>query len=561
VDASALVIHAVLALTAPVSAFTQTPAAPDPNARAVDRLFDTWRGTETPGCAVGVSRHGRRLLERGYGMANLETGTPIQPGTIFHAASIAKQFTAMAVMLLVRDGKVSLDDDIRRFIPELPDYGTAITVRHLLTHTSGLRDFFEMLILARGRFEEDRITDADMMDMITRQRVLNYSPGAEYLYSNSGYALLKVLVQRVSGQSLRDLAADRIFAPLGMSHTLFHDDYTALVPGRASGYAPLPTGWRSSSPNYDVYGPTSLLTTVGDLLLWAANFDGPRVGDTSIVRQMSTSAVLLDGDSTHYGFGLSLANDRGARVQEHEGSDPGFRVYLGRYPEYGLAIAVLCNTRSANAVALGHDIAGIYLDTMLKAAPPYPLAGPRAADSLVAASRAGVYFHPVEKEVVELSWRDGALYTARRGGAKLIPLADGRLQIEGAPVVFVFGRSLHSGFVSSLLIPGRHPVPFEWRAPPGAVPEALTSYAGDYFSAELNSRYRVSVVDSTIVLRAGTSGGITARPVFTDTFVSGQLTIEFVRDRGDVTGFRISHPRARGLRFTRVQPSRSSEAR
>jgi hypothetical protein len=172
---------------------------------------------------------------------------------------------------------------------------------------------------------------------------------------------------------------------------------------------------------------------------------------------------------------------------------------------------------------------------------------------MVAAARAGVYYHPVEKEVVELTWRDGALYTARRGGGRLVPLDDGRLQIDREPIVFTFGTGPHAGFVSSSLIPGRHPVPFEWRAPFAGGAAALASYAGDYVSTELDSRYHVSVVDSTIVLRTGTSSGITARPVFTDTFVSGQITIEFTRTRGRVTGFRISHPRARDLGFARVR--------
>ena len=173
----ALLSSTVLLLGAPLTGLAQTAVAVDTTATAVDKLFDRWRGSNTPGCAVGVNRNGRIVLERGYGMANLETATPITPSTIFHAASLAKQVTAMAVMLLVQDGKLSLDDDVRRFVPELPDYGTRITVRHLLTHTSGLRDFFEMLILARGRFEENRITQADMMDIVSRQRVLNFTPG------------------------------------------------------------------------------------------------------------------------------------------------------------------------------------------------------------------------------------------------------------------------------------------------------------------------------------------------------------------------------------------------
>jgi CubicO group peptidase (beta-lactamase class C family) len=547
-----LVSHVLALLVVPLTVAAQGPARVDTGSRAVDRLFDAWRDTESPGCAVGVSRRGQIVYQRGYGMANLETGTPIRAGTIFHAASVAKQFTAMAVMLLVRDGKLSLDDDVRKFIPELPDYGTRITVRHLLTHTSGLRDFFEMLILARGRFEEDRITEADMMDVVTRQKSLNFTPGAEYLYSNTGYAIAEVIVKRVSGQSLKDFAAERIFAPLGMRNTSFRDDYTALVTGRAQGYARRGSGWRSSSPNYDVYGPTNLLTTVGDLLVWSENLDNPRVGDSLIMRQMSTSAVLTNGDSTGYGLGLSLANDRGARVVEHEGGDPGFVAYLGRYPDHHLAVALLCNSRSLNPVALGHAIAGVYLDTILKPGPMYVASSPARVEPAVLAKRAGVYFQPTRVEVVEVTLRDGELFTARRGGAKLQPLDDNRFLVAGQPVEHLFGTEPHTGYVARSLLPGRHPVAFEWKAPFVMTPGALAPYTGVYFSEELNAVYRVTAGDSTLALKTGTTDGLTARPVFADSFVSGQYTIQFIRSGKVVSGFEISHPRARRLAFTRV---------
>jgi CubicO group peptidase (beta-lactamase class C family) len=548
-----LSLSGVLLLGAtPHLAFAQTPGAVDTTATTIDRLLDRWRGTNSPGCAVGVTRGGRIVLERGYGMANLETATPITPGTIFHAASLAKQVTAMAVMLLVQDGKLSLDDNVRKHVPELPDYGTPITVRHLLTHTSGLRDFFEMLILARGRFEEDRITHADMMNIVGRQKSLNFTPGTEHLYNNTGYALLAVIVKRASGRSLREFAAERIFAPLGLPRTSFRDDFTTLVPGRASGYAARDLSWRSSAPNYDVDGPTNLLTTVGDLLKWAANYDSARVGNAAILRQMTTSAVLANGDSTSYGFGVSLANDRGARVEEHEGSDPGFRAYLGRYIDHGLAVAVLCNTRSANAVALGHDIARVYLDTLLRPAAAYTLPVSGAVDTTAVANRAGVYFQPTRVEVVEVSWRDGSLYTARRGGRKLVPVGGNRFQVEGLPVVHTFGADMRSGYVASSLLPGRHPVTFEWRAPLRINAGPLTPYAGDYFSPELNSTWHVAARDSMLVLSTGTSQGIDARAVFADTFVSGQMVIQFTRRGASVTGFQLSHPRARRLVFTRT---------
>jgi CubicO group peptidase (beta-lactamase class C family) len=272
------------ALAAALLAASRSPgqASADTTTRAVDRVFEAFRDTEGPGCALGVGRNGRAIYERGYGMANLETGTPIRPSSIFHVASVSKQFTAMAIMLLARDGKLSVDDNIRKYLPEIPDYGTPITIRHLLNHTSGLRDQWELLALARGRFEENRITEADVMDIVPRQKALNFTPGSEYLYSNTGYTLLAVIVKRVSGLSLRDFADQRIFKPLGMTSTHFHDDYTMLVPGRTSAYAPRGSSWHVSIPNFDTYGATSLYTTVGDLVKWEANFDNPIVGDKAL---------------------------------------------------------------------------------------------------------------------------------------------------------------------------------------------------------------------------------------------------------------------------------------
>ena len=539
----------LLFLWAPFIAAAQAPAS-DTTAAAIGRLFADWITTETPGCAVGVGRSGKTLYERGFGLANLETNTPVTPATIFQAASIAKQFTAMSIMLLVRDGKLSLDDDIRKFIPELPDYGSRITIRNLLTHTSGLRDFFEMLILARGRFEEDRITEADMLDIVTRQKKLNFVPGEEYLYSNTGFALLEVIVKRASGKSLRDFAAERIFTPLGMSNTQFRDDYTALVRGRAEGYGRRGSAWYSRTPNYDVYGSTNLFTTTGDLLIWSRNLDNPRVGDTSMVRQMSTSAVLANGEATNYGFGLSLWNDRGTPVVEHEGGDPGFRSYLGRYPQYGLAVVVLCNIPS-NPVALGHSIASLYIDK------PAAKASASSAKARIAAevltSHAGVYFRPQTLEVVEITLRDGELFTARQGGMRLQPIDENRFVADNQPLEINFASGVKAGYTA--LIPGRQPIHFERKTPFSPGSAELAEYSGEYYSDELGSLYRVTVADSTLVFKTGTANGIVARPVFADGFVRGQLTIQFTRNAGAVTGFEISHPRARRLTFRRVDSS------
>jgi CubicO group peptidase (beta-lactamase class C family) len=543
-------VTAALLLAAPAYAAAQPIAA-------IDSLFDRWRGTDRPGCAVGVSRRGRVFFERGYGMADIESGAPMTPNTVVHAASLAKQVTALSVLLLAREGKLSLDDDVRRYVPELPQYEKTITVRHLLTHTSGLRDFFELLILARGRFEEDRVTDADAIAMVGRQRALNFPPGSEYLYSNTGYLLAARVVSRVSGQPFPAFVADRILAPLGMTRTRLRDDVAMLIPGRALGYAPRGSGWRTSVSNFDVVGSTNLETTVGDLLRLADNLAHPVVGDSTLVRQMRTAALLATGDTTAYGLGLSLARDRGRTVVEHEGRDPGFRAYLGWYPDDSLAVALLCNAAALDPVGLGHDVAG----RVLGPAPAAPPAAPPAAststtpsDPRAALAWAGVYLEPTTRQVAELTVRDGVLYTDRTGGARVEAIDARRARLVGPPLELEFEPGRPLTYVVRWLIPNRRADRFVWQAPaaPALDRAALAEYAGAYTSRELDATYRVEVSDSTLTLRTGAAPPLVARPVFRDGFVSGQYTIQFVRRGARVTGFEISHPRARGVAFVRA---------
>jgi CubicO group peptidase (beta-lactamase class C family) len=543
-------VTAALLLAAPAYAAAQPIAA-------IDSLFDRWRGTDRPGCAVGVSRRGRVFFERGYGMADIESGAPMTPNTVVHAASLAKQVTALSVLLLAREGKLSLDDDVRRYVPELPQYEKTITVRHLLTHTSGLRDFFELLILARGRFEEDRVTDADAIAMVGRQRALNFPPGSEYLYSNTGYLLAARVVSRVSGQPFPAFVADRILAPLGMTRTRLRDDVAMLIPGRALGYAPRGSGWRTSVSNFDVVGSTNLETTVGDLLRLADNLAHPVVGDSTLVRQMRTAALLATGDTTAYGLGLSLARDRGRTVVEHEGRDPGFRAYLGWYPDDSLAVALLCNAAALDPVGLGHDVAG----RVLGPAPAAPPAAPPAAststtpsDPRAALAWAGVYLEPTTRQVAELTVRDGVLYTDRTGGARVEAIDARRARLVGPPLELEFEPGRPLTYVVRWLIPNRRADRFVWQAPaaPALDRAALAEYAGAYTSRELDATYRVEVSDSTLTLRTGAAPPLVARPVFRDGFVNGQYTIQFVRRGARVTGFEISHPRARGVAFVRA---------
>lgn len=547
------ILCALVACALASTANAQRGTMTDTTARAVDRVFDAWRSTDSPGCALGVSRNGHVVYERGYGMANLETGTPITPSSIFHVASVSKQFTAMAIMLLARDGKLSVEDNIRKYLPEIPDYGTPITIRHLLTHTSGLRDQWELLSLARGRFEEDRITEADVMDIVPRQTALNFTPGAEYLYSNTGFTLLGVIVKRVSGKSLRDFADERIFKPLGMASTHFHDDYTMLVPGRTSAYAPRAGGWRVSIPNYDTYGATSLFTTVSDLLKWEANLDNPVVGDRALIARMEMPTPLTGGDTSNYGLGLAVDRYRGTRIVGHGGADAGYRTDVERYPELGLATVVLCNAASANPGMLGRRVADVYLASALSPAPTEVTPQGVTISSERLQRRAGVYVQPRTMQIVELVVRDGRLMVGRQGAVALTPVSEDRMRISGQPSEAVFTDSAASAF--DLTPAGGRPLHFERRPSLVVTPRLLASYAGDYVSDELaGAVYHVTSTDSTIALRTGTSTPVSARLMFADTFLGGGYTIQFMRARGQVTGFDVTNGRIRHVKFVRRKP-------
>jgi CubicO group peptidase (beta-lactamase class C family) len=504
---------------------------------------------------VGVSRGGRVVFQQGYGLANLETLTPIRPGSIFHAASIAKQFTSAAILLLERDGKLSLDDDIRKYVPEVPDYGTAITIRHLLTHTSGLRDELELVYFARGRFEEDRITEADVMDLISRQTALNFVPGSESVYSNTGYTLAALIVKRASGQSLRDFAAERIFRPLGMSSTHFHDDFTMVVPGRTSGYERRggPDGpWRVAVSPYDIYGSTNLLTTVGDILKWAANFDRPIVGDDALFMRMRATATLTNGDTSEYGLGLRRERSyRGTRVLESTGNDPGYQVYVGRYPDQQFDVVVMCNAGSAaNPTLLAHGVADVLLGRDVATASPATTQTGTAVPTASLSAHAGVYMEPTTGAIVGLVMRDSQLAIAGSGGRALIPLGSNRFAVVGEAGDLLFSADARAGYLRR--IPGQRALRFEWHEPVAPSRQTLAPYAGEYVSPELGGAvYHVTATDSTLVMRVNAAPPLIAHVVFEDTFLSGGYTIQFTKSGRKVTGFEVTNARMRRVKFTK----------
>ena len=337
--------------------------------RRIDSIFAAYNSTHSPGCALGVIRDGQFVFQRGYGMANLDHGIALTPASVFRIGSTSKQFTAAAVLLLAEEGKLSLDDDVRRFLPELKDHGRPVTIRQLLHHTSGVRDYLTLMMLA-GKRDDDFYTDDEVVALLARQRELNFPPGQEYLYSNSGYFLLSQIVERASGKSLREYAQERIFRPLGMTHTHFHDDHTEIVRNRATGYAPAPEGgFRISATTLDMVGDGGVFTPVEDLLKWDRNFYEPKIGGERFIEGLHARGVLTNGDTLAYAAGLVHGTYRGLRTVSHGGSFVGFRAQMMRFPEQRFTVICLCNVSAANPTRLARSVADIYLEDLLGPAP------------------------------------------------------------------------------------------------------------------------------------------------------------------------------------------------
>lgn len=359
----------IVLLSVAVSLFAQ-----EDRARRVDEIFREWNKPGVPGAAVAVVQGGKVVYEKGYGVANLEYDIAVTPRTVYHVASVSKQFTAMALVLLEQDGRLSLEDDVHKVLPELPDYGHKITIRNLLQHTSGVRDQWQTLSLAGWRMD-DVITQKQILRMLFHQKELNFAPGTRHLYSNGGYTLAAEIVARVSGKPFPDFCDERIFRPLGMTRTHFHQDHRRIVRDRAYSYEKTADGYQASPLNYANAGATSLFTTAPDLVKWLDNFREPKVGGRAAVARLQEQAVLADGKRIDYALGVSVGSYRGLKTVSHGGGDAGYRSYVVWFPELELGVAVVSGLGSFNPGGVANRVAAVFAGPKMtaEAAQPKPV--------------------------------------------------------------------------------------------------------------------------------------------------------------------------------------------
>jgi len=522
----------------------------------VDQLFQDYDRPDTPGCSLAILQHGRIAYKKGFGKANLEYATPITPQTIFHVASVSKQFTAMAIVLLAQSGKIDLDDEVRKYIPELPDFERKITIRHLIHHTSGLRDQWELLILAGWRMD-DVITTADILELVKNQKELNFAPGSEYLYCNSGYTLLALIVERVTGKSFREYCRENLFEPLGMVNTHFHDDHTEIVRNRAYSYAPKEGGgFKHSVLSYATAGATSLFTTAEDLACWDENFYSGQVGGDAAIGQMHEQGVLNDKDLISYAFGLVVSQYRGLKIVEHSGGDAGFRSHLLRFPDEHFAVVILCNLSTMKPGILCRQIADLYLDEEFNAkGEPLEKQDQTYTHNITQSDLeryAGVYYNAHRNESMELEMRAEKLFLSDGPGFELLPMSRDCFALTGySDSRLIFG-SKDATEIDELVMatPGTPSISFSRLAPLARGIDQLKDYAGVYYSPELEVNYLVEIQDDRLGVRRRKYEFIPLEPTVPDGFRGENADILFQRDpENTVRGLVISTGRVRNLKF------------
>jgi CubicO group peptidase (beta-lactamase class C family) len=538
--------------------------ASNPQLTKIDALFSQWNTPKSPGCAVAISRDGEVLYKRGYGMANLDFDIPITSKTVFNVGSVSKPFTAMTVALLARQGKLALDDDIHKYLPDIPRYSAPITIRQLIYHTSGIREYSHLMQLAGTRFEDG--TADQIYKIIARQKELNFRPGDEFLYNNSGYFLLARIVQKVSGKSLREFAMENIFKPLGMADTRFHDDHSEVIKNRATGYSSRRGGgFAVETTTSDSVGDGGLLTTIDDLLLWDLSFYQNNLsGGHDLIREVLTKGTLNNGKNVDYGFGLDIGSYRGLSVFGHGGAFDGFNADLISFPDQRVIVICLCNLANVESGRLTRKVADILLEGEFKSdrisnnlsEPKVIKVSDQELDAV-----AGSYFNFANNNFRRLYVKNGKLIYSRGGSEnELAPLGNNQFLMLNVPdhieISFKSPRpDAPLQMITSL--DGRVLMVHDVVKPAAYGISQLKEFSGTFYSDEIDATYTVSLEGEALALRRKNVDGET--PLigqFADAFsASGTGGIRFTRDdQNRVNGFLLTTGRVRNLRFVRTQP-------
>jgi CubicO group peptidase (beta-lactamase class C family) len=536
-------------------------AVPEPTIKKINAIFSNWDKTQSAGCVVGIVRNDSLIFSEGYGMANLEYGIPNSPKTLYHLASVSKQFTAYAIILLAQQGKLSLDDDIRKYLTWFPDLKQKITIRELLNHTSGIRDQWQLLAISGTRLD-DVITQDQIIKILSKQQALNFTPGEKFLYSNSGFTLLAEIVKAVSGRSLRKFTDSALFKPLGMTDTHFHDDYTEIEKNRAYSYTRKGNnGFSNSVLSYSTVGPTSLLSNVNDLAKWVMNFYDTKVGDQRSIAQLTQTSKLNNGTELTYASGIASDTYKGWKQFSHNGADAGFNTVVTVFPELKMGIIVLSNLSEIVAQEKATQIANLLITE--KAGIAKPAEPPRiikipATELSFVKTQLGEYFSNEMSMTMSLTLKNDSLHL-RMGGNDYLMARETeqtysifyarQFKLNFNPIVESEGltlntptETLHLTSISTKAITND---------------KSMLDYTGTYYSAELDRTYGIILKEHQLYLTNSkyndeklTLSG--TDDLFNDTWYMKHLVI--TRNRSNkITGFEVSNGRVLHLKFIKLK--------
>ncbi len=535
----------------------------DKEIKAIDKLFSDWN-TESPGYAIGVVKNGELMYTHGYGQATLEYDVPIQPNTVFHMASVSKQFTAFAIALLAERGKLSLDDEVRKYIPELPDFGEKITIRHLVHHISGLRDQWNLLAMAGWRLD-DVITRDQILQLFSKQKELNTIPGVEYNYCNTGYTLMGEIVARISGMPFSAWMKENVFDPLGMESTIFYDDHERIVPRRAYSYRKTEDGYKKSVLSYANAGATSLFTTVEDMAKWNNNFYEPKVGKKETIALTHERGVLFNGYPIPYAFGQVIDTYKDMERVSHGGADAGYRTYFVRFPEHRGAVIVLSNMAEADPTGLALGIADIVWADQIKEkkeeSREKPELKPIALDPALLKRYEGTYTIEQFGIQLEIELKRDTLFTKQLWDDlefAIIPVSETRFfNQKGSDLIFNFEQTGPDEKWSINIEQGNNKFKAVQKEKFILAPAEMAAYSGTYYSDELETFYHIQVKEDLLEMNH------LRHPPFEISFTEKDKAagnawffsqIEFTRDdKGAINEMLVSSGRVRNVRFKKVE--------
>ena len=532
----------------------------------IDEIFSTFDDINKPGASVAVVQDGKVVFKKGYGSAHLEYNIPVTPSTVFHIASVSKQFTVFSILLLQEEGKLSFDDDIRIHIPEVPDFGHTITLRHLASHTSGMRDQWSLLNMAGWRWD-DVITKEHIMKLVVKQKELNFNPGEEYTYCNTGFTLLAEVVSRVSEKSFAEFTEENIFAPLKMNSTLFYDDHEKIVKNRAYSYYTNDEGYKKSVLSYANVGATSLFTTVEDLAIWSTNFNELVVGNEAIVKEMNTLAVLNNGETFGGAYGQFVVPYKGLNQIQHGGADAGYRSYLGRFPDQNFAVMVFSNLAESNPGNLALQVADLYLEDNIDKEPSSESAAtePKISDEVSyielnkdqLEKHSGNYWNEAGKYSRRIYVQNDTLRYARSSSNEslLVPISRNTFKMldVGVDLTVSFGLKNETRQMT-VIIDGGSPIISDEFIPPNYTSADLTQFASTFYSPELSTYYQIIVKEDKLVVIHPRISDFDLNPLKKDLFSSDGGLIKFKRnDNNELIGLSVSSGRVRNLWFEKTK--------